>query len=91
MDKSHDFQLLSVPFWLCFLLGRKAEAEYHPGLLRTFCYFIKKRLEEAGFPVLAFHADPVNPRKWNAESMTNLVDEFIETRVIPSKEAKSKG
>ena len=51
-------------------------------------YFIKKRLEEAGFPVLAFHADPVNPRKWNAETMTNLVDEFIENRVIPNKEAK---
>lgn len=46
---------------------------------------------EAGSPVLVFHADPVNPRKWNAESMTNLVDEFIETRVIPGKEAKSKG
>ena len=51
-------------------------------------YFIKKRLEEAGFPVLAFHADPVNPRKWNAETMTNLVDEFLENRVIPNKEAK---
>ena len=54
-------------------------------------YFIKTRLEEAVFRVLAFHADPVTPRKWNAESMTNLVDEFIETRVIPGKEAKSKG
>ena len=49
-------------------------------------YFIKKNLEEAGIPVLAFHADPVNPKKWNAETMTGLVEEFIEQRVIPSKE-----
>ena len=51
-------------------------------------YFIKKNLEEAGIPVLAFHADPVNPKKWNAETMTGLVEEFIEQRVIPSKEKK---
>ena len=51
-------------------------------------YFIKKNLEDAGIPVLAFHGDPVNPKKWNAETMTGLVDEFIETRVIPAHEAK---
>ena len=53
-------------------------------------YFIKKTLEEAGIPVLAFHADPVNPKKWNAETMTGLVEEFIEQRVIPNKEKKQQ-
>ena len=53
-------------------------------------YFIKKCLEDAGIPVLAFHADPVNPRKWNAETMTGLVEEFIEKRVIPNKERTSR-
>lgn len=52
-------------------------------------YFIKKALEDAGIPVLTFNADPVDPRKWNAETMTGLVDEFIETRVIPNKAKKS--
>jgi len=51
-------------------------------------YFIKKNMEAAGIPLLAFHADPVNPRKWNAETMTALVEEFIENRVIPAKQAK---
>ena len=51
-------------------------------------YFIKKALEDAGIPVLIFKADPVDDRKWNADSMTGLVEEFIEQRVIPSKEAK---
>jgi len=51
-------------------------------------YFIKKNMEAAGIPVLAFHADPVNPRKWNAETMTGLVEDFIENRVAPSYEAK---
>lgn len=48
-------------------------------------YFIKKALEDAGIPVLIFKADPVDARKWNADTMTGLVDEFIETRVIPNK------
>ena len=51
-------------------------------------YFIKNNLEAAGIPVLTFNADPVNPKKWNAETMTALVDEFIEQRVIPTKEKK---
>ncbi|MBQ7860536.1 MAG: 2-hydroxyacyl-CoA dehydratase [Faecalibacterium sp.] len=52
-------------------------------------YFIKKNLEAAGIPVLAFHADPVNPKKWNAETMTGMVEEFIEKRVIPAQKAKN--
>lgn len=52
-------------------------------------YFIKKALEAQGIPVLIFKADPVDARKWNADSMTGLVDEFIETCVAPAKEAKS--
>ena len=48
-------------------------------------FFIKKTLEDAGIPVLLFKADPVDPRKWNRDSMTGLVEEFIETRVIPNK------
>ncbi|MGN8818337.1 2-hydroxyacyl-CoA dehydratase subunit D [Oribacterium sp. HCP28S3_H8] len=51
-------------------------------------YFIKKALEEAGFPVLIFQADPVDPRKWNADTMTDLVDKFIEQQVIPSAEKR---
>ena len=47
-------------------------------------FFIRRALEDAGIPVLIFEADPVDPRKWNAETMTGLVDEFIETRVIPN-------
>ena len=53
-------------------------------------YFIKKVMEDAGIPLLAFHADPVNPRKWNAETMTGLVEDFIENRVIPNKEKKQQ-
>ena len=53
-------------------------------------YFTIKNLESAGIPVLPFHADPVNPTKWNADSMTALVDEFIENRVIPAHEVKEK-
>ena len=53
-------------------------------------YFIKKVMEDAGFPLLAFHADPVNPKKWNAETMTGLVEDFIENRVIPNKEKKQQ-
>lgn len=53
-------------------------------------YFIKKTLEDAGIPVLTFNADPVDPRKWSAETMTGLVEDFIENRVIPNKEAKKK-
>ena len=47
-------------------------------------FFIRRALEDAGIPVLIFEADPVDPRKWNAETMTGLVDEFIETRGIPN-------
>ena len=53
--------------------------------------FIKKALEDAGIPVLIFKADPVDARKWNADTMTELVDEFIEQRVIPNKAKKEKG
>lgn len=44
-------------------------------------YFIKKTLEDAGIPVLMFKADPVDARKWNADTMTAIVEEFIEKRV----------
>jgi len=48
-------------------------------------YFISRTLEEAGIPTLLFRADPVDARKWNRESMTKLVEDFIETRVIERK------
>ena len=51
-------------------------------------YFIKKTLEDAGIPVLTFNAAPVDSRKCNAETMTGMVEEFIENRVSPMKEAK---
>ena len=45
-------------------------------------YFITKRLEDAGIPVLQLRADPVDARKWNQDTMTAAVEEFLETRVI---------
>lgn len=45
-------------------------------------YFVRKTLEDAGIPVLIFKADPVDARKWNRDTMTSLVEEFIEKRVI---------
>lgn len=45
-------------------------------------YFVKKTLEDAGIPVLIFKADPVDSRKWNRDTMTGLVEDFIETRII---------
>ena len=53
-------------------------------------YFIQKAIEDAGVPVLKFEADPVDPRKWSAETMRDHVNEFIETKVIPNKEKKNK-
>lgn len=52
-------------------------------------YFIQKTLEDAGIPVLIFKADPVDARKWNRDSMTKLVEDFIENRVI--KGAQNNG
>jgi len=45
-------------------------------------YFIKKALEDAGIPVLLFKADPVDSRKWNRDTMTGMVEDFIETRLV---------
>ena len=45
-------------------------------------YFIKKTLEDAGIPVLLFKADPVDSRKWNRDTMTGMVEDFIETRLV---------
>lgn len=45
-------------------------------------YFIRKTLEDAGIPVLMFKADPVDARKWNRNTMTGIVEEFIEQRVM---------
>lgn len=45
-------------------------------------YFVKKTLEDAGIPVLIFRADPVDARKWNRDTMTALVEEFIEKKII---------
>lgn len=45
-------------------------------------FFIRKAMEDAGIPVLLFKADPVDPRKWNRDTMTGLVEEFIENRII---------
>lgn len=53
-------------------------------------YFIKKALEDAGYPVLTFNADPVDARKWNADTMGGLVEDFIENKVIPNKASKEK-
>jgi benzoyl-CoA reductase/2-hydroxyglutaryl-CoA dehydratase subunit BcrC/BadD/HgdB len=45
-------------------------------------YFIIEALEKAGIPVLTFKADPVDARKWNRETMTALVENFIEAKII---------
>jgi hypothetical protein len=52
-------------------------------------YFIAKALEDAGIPVLIFKADPVDARKWNRETMTALVEQFIEERVAVRKVERS--
>jgi benzoyl-CoA reductase/2-hydroxyglutaryl-CoA dehydratase subunit BcrC/BadD/HgdB len=48
-------------------------------------YFIRKTLEDNGIPVLIFKADPVDPRKWNRDSMTAVIESFIETRLEGAK------
>ncbi|HHY60262.1 MAG TPA: 2-hydroxyacyl-CoA dehydratase, partial [Clostridia bacterium] len=44
-------------------------------------YFIAKALEDAGIPVLMLRADPVDARKWNQETMTAAVENFIKERL----------
>jgi benzoyl-CoA reductase/2-hydroxyglutaryl-CoA dehydratase subunit BcrC/BadD/HgdB len=44
-------------------------------------YFITKMLEDEGIPVLQLKADPVDSRKWNQETMTEAVSDFIEKRI----------
>ena len=39
--------------------------------------------------MLLFKADPVDARKWNRETMTGVVEDFIENRVAPLVYAKS--
>lgn len=45
-------------------------------------YFITKTLEDAGIPVLRLRADPVDPRKWNAATVTQMVEEFLKNRIL---------
>jgi len=45
-------------------------------------YFIQKTMEDAGFPVLMLRADPVDARKWNQNSMTIAVENFITNRIL---------
>jgi len=49
-------------------------------------YFIKRTLEDNGIPVLIFKADPVDARKWNRDTMTVLVEEFIEEKILGGKQ-----
>lgn len=44
-------------------------------------YFITKALEDSGIPVLQLRADPVDARKWNQDSMTTVMEDFIENRI----------
>ena len=39
--------------------------------------FIVQAMEGAGIPVLQFVADPVDPRKWSRERMSDAVGRFI--------------
>lgn len=48
-------------------------------------YFTTKRLEDAGIPVLQLRADPVDSRKWNQNTMTTAVEDFIENRILGGK------
>jgi hypothetical protein len=45
-------------------------------------YFIKKALEEAGFPVFEIKSDTVDSRTWNDEEIKRQLSEFLETRVL---------
>ncbi|MCI7301965.1 MAG: 2-hydroxyacyl-CoA dehydratase family protein [Clostridiales Family XIII bacterium] len=51
-------------------------------------YFITKRLEDAGIPVLQLRADPVDARKWNQETMTEAVETFLQDRIIGKGEKR---
>ena len=51
-------------------------------------YFTERDLEKAGIPVLKLRADPVDARKWNQETMTKAVGDFIEQRIYPKKGLK---
>lgn len=50
-----------------------------------FSVGIIEDFEKKGIPVLVLGADPADAKKWNQETMTTAVDEFLEKRVIPSK------
>lgn len=45
-------------------------------------YFIKKALEDAGFPVFEIKSDTVDSRTWNDEEIKRQFSEFLETRVL---------
>jgi benzoyl-CoA reductase/2-hydroxyglutaryl-CoA dehydratase subunit BcrC/BadD/HgdB len=44
-------------------------------------YFIRKRFEEAGIPVLELRADTVDARVWDDARMTADIEAFLETRL----------
>ena len=44
-------------------------------------YFIRKALEDAGFPVLQLHADPVDARSWDDSAMIAQLEQFLERRL----------
>jgi len=44
-------------------------------------YFIRKALEDAGFPVLQLHADPVDARSWDDSAMIAQLEQFLEQRL----------
>lgn len=48
-------------------------------------YFTEKALEKAGIPVLKLRTDPVDARKWNEQTITQALSDFIEQRILPKK------
>jgi hypothetical protein len=49
-------------------------------------YFSIRRLEAAGIPVLSMKAVNVDERTWTEDEFVHMVGEFIERRILPSRE-----
>jgi benzoyl-CoA reductase/2-hydroxyglutaryl-CoA dehydratase subunit BcrC/BadD/HgdB len=46
-------------------------------------------LEAAGIPVLTISGDPVDPRVWDEDRLTQRIGEFIQTRLTPVRQGAS--
>lgn len=51
-------------------------------------YFSVRRLEQAGIPVLSIDANNVDRRTWSEEDLIEVIDRFIEERVLPGQQER---